>query len=324
MKLNTRIYNIERTNAMRNAMRGRISVDDALEYFFENDTKMLEKLVDVYNYNMKMYHICSEDTDNILTVEKLRDMRIAAKFKIDEECFDNSEIHRRDRLRYARLCDILLTCIADVTMVESLIDFMRSDDAMSIESMILNGDLALEKAVEDDFVIDESFGSAYYPFTVKKTIRQWREDYMTGFEEELPSKLLEKIYGNDEYINVDIRDERKSNTTHILLTMSLSVAFNILYRNFDLENDYIVLDEWITACMDSDMIPSILYRYCVTTSVPHTIAFIVHNIAWITNALFIFAQDSKSFIKFVDEKMDGSYDRDLVKKYFNIVKKDSV
>lgn len=320
MKLNSRIYNIERTNAMRNAMRGRMSVDDALEYFFENDTKMLEKLVDVYNYNMKMYHTCGEDTDNILTVEKLRDIRVAAKFKIDED----TQIHRYDRLKYARLCDILLTCIADVTMVESLIDFMRSDDAMSIESMILAGDLALEKAVEDDFVIDESFGNAYYPFTVKKTIRQWREDYMTGFEEELPSKLLEKIYGNEEYINVDIQDEKKANTTLILLTMSLSVAFNILYRNFDLEDDYIGLDEWITACMDSDMIPSVLYRYCVTTAVAHAIAFIVHNIAWITNALFIFAQDSKSFIKFVDEKMDGSYDRDLIKKYFDIVKKDSV
>lgn len=320
MKLNNRIYNIERTATMRNAMRGRMSVDDALEYFFENDTKMLEKLVDVYNYNMKMYHICSEDTDNILTVEKLRDIRVAAKFKIDED----TQIHRYDRLKYARLCDILLTCIADVTMVESLIDFMRSDDAMSIESMILAGDLALEKAVEDDFVIDESFGNAYYPFTVKKTIRQWREDYMTGFEEELPSKLLEKIYGNEEYINVDIRDEKKANTTLILLTMSLSVAFNILYRNFDLEDDYIGLDEWITACMDSDMIPSVLYRYCVTTAVAHAIAFVVHNIAWITNALFIFAQDSKAFIKFVDEKMDGSYNRDTIKKYFDIVKKDSV
>lgn len=320
MKLNNRIYNIERTATMRNAMRGRMSVDDALEYFFENDTKMLEKLVDVYNYNMKMYHTCGEDTDNILTVEKLRDIRVAAKFKIDEDV----QIHRYDRLKYARLCDILLTCIADVTMVESLIDFMRSDDAMSIESMILAGDLALEKAVEDDFVIDESFGNAYYPFTVKKTIRQWREDYMTGFEEELPSKLLEKIYGNEEYINVDIQDEKKANTTLILLTMSLSVAFNILYRNFDLEDDYIGLDEWITACMDSDMIPSVLYRYCVTTAVAHAIAFIVHNIAWITNALFIFAQDSKSFIKFVDEKMDGSYDRDTIKKYFDIVKKDSV
>ena len=320
MKLNNRIYNIERTATMRNAMRGRMSVDDALEYFFENDTKMLEKLVDVYNYNMKMYHTCGEDTDNILTVEKLRDIRVAAKFKIDED----TQIHRYDRLKYARLCDILLTCIADVTMVESLIDFMRSDDAMSIESMILAGDLALEKAVEDDFVIDESFGNAYYPFTVKKTIRQWREDYMTGFEEELPSKLLEKIYGNEEYINVDIQDEKKANTTLILLTMSLSVAFNILYRNFDLEDDYIGLDEWITACMDSDMIPSVLYRYCVTTAVAHAIAFIVHNIAWITNALFIFAQDSKSFIKFVDEKMDGSYDRDTIKKYFDIVKKDSV
>nr|DAR93321.1 MAG TPA: hypothetical protein [Caudoviricetes sp.] len=301
-------------------MRGRMSVDDALEYFFENDTKMLEKLVDVYNYNMKMYHTCGEDTDNILTVEKLRDIRVAAKFKIDED----AQIHRYDRLKYARLCDILLTCIADVTMVESLIDFMRSDDAMSIESMILAGDLALEKAVEDDFVIDESFGNAYYPFTIKKTIRQWREDYMTGFEEELPSKLLEKIYGNEEYINVDIQDEKKANTTLILLTMSLSVAFNILYRNFDLEDDYIGLDEWITACMDSDMIPSVLYRYCVTTAVAHAIAFIVHNIAWITNALFIFAQDSKSFIKFVNEKMDGSYDRDTIKKYFDIVKKDSV
>lgn len=320
MKLNNRIYNIERTATMRNAMRGRMSVDDALEYFFENDTKMLEKLVDVYNYNMKMYHTCGEDTDNILTVEKLRDIRVAAKFKIDED----TQIHRYDRLKYARLCDILLTCIADVTMVESLIDFMRSDDAMSIESMILAGDLALEKAVEDDFVIDESFGNAYYPFTVKKTIRQWREDYMTGFEEELPSKLLEKIYGNEEYINVDIQDERKANTTLILLTMSLSVAFNILYRNFYLEDDYIGLNEWITACMDSDMIPSVLYRYCVTTAVAHAIAFIVHNISWITNALFIFAQDSKSFIKFVDEKMDGSYDRDLIKKYFDIVKKDSV
>lgn len=320
MKLNNRIYNIERTATMRNAMRGRMSVDDALEYFFECDTKMLEKLVDVYNYNMKMYHTCGEDTDNILTVEKLRDIRVAAKFKIDED----AQIHRYDRLKYARLCDILLTCIADVTMVESLIDFMRSDDAMSIESMILNGDLALEKAVEDDFVIDESFGNAYYPFTVKKTIRQWREDYMTGFEEELPSKLLEKIYGNEEYINVDIQDEKKANTTLILLTMSLSVAFNILYRNFDLEDDYIGLDEWITACMDSDMIPSVLYRYCVTTAVAHAIAFIVHNIAWITNALFIFAQDSKSFVKFVDEKMDGSYDRDTIKKYFDIVKKDSV
>lgn len=320
MKLNSRIYNIERTATMRNAMRGRMSVDDALEYFFENDTKMLEKLVDVYNYNMKMYHICSEDTDNILTVEKLRDIRVAAKFKIDED----TQIHRYDRLKYARLCDILLTCIADVTMVESLIDFMRSDDAMSIESMILAGDLALEKAVEDDFVIDESFGNAYYPFTVKKTIRQWREDYMTGFEEELPSKLLEKIYGNEEYVNVDIQDEKKANTTLILMTMSLSVAFNILYRNFDLEDDYIGLDEWITACMDSDMIPSVLYRYCVTTAVAHAIAFIVHNISWITNALFIFAQDSKSFIKFVDEKMDGSYDRDTIKKYFDIVKKDSV
>ena len=320
MKLNNRIYNIERTATMRNAMRGRMSVDDALEYFFENDTKMLEKLVDVYNYNMKMYHTCGEDTDNILTVEKLRDIRVAAKFKIDED----AQIHRYDRLKYARLCDILLTCIADVTMVESLIDFMRSDDAMSIESMILAGDLALEKAVEDDFVIDESFGNAYYPFTIKKTIRQWREDYMTGFEEELPSKLLEKIYGNEEYINVDIQDEKKANTTLILLTMSLSVAFNILYRNFDLEDDYIGLDEWITACMDSDMIPSVLYRYCVTTAVAHAIAFIVHNIAWITNALFIFAQDSKSFIKFVNEKMDGSYDRDTIKKYFDIVKKDSV
>ena len=320
MKLNNRIYNIERTATMRNAMRGRMSVDDALEYFFENDTKMLEKLVDVYNYNMKMYHTCGEDTDNILTVEKLRDIRVAAKFKIDED----TQIHRYDRLKYARLCDILLTCIADVTMVESLIDFMRSDDAMSIESMILAGDLALEKAVEDDFVIDESFGNAYYPFTVKKTIRQWREDYMTGFEEELPSKLLEKIYGNEEYINVDIQDEKKANTTLILLTMSLSVAFNILYRNFYLEDDYIGLDEWITACMDSDMIPSVLYRYCVTTAVAHIIAFVVHNIAWITNALFIFAQDSKSFIKFVDEKMDGSYDRDTIKKYFDIVKKDSV
>ena len=320
MKLNNRIYNIERTSTMRNAMRGRMSVDDALEYFFENDTKMLEKLVDVYNYNMKMYHTCGEDTDNILTVEKLRDIRVAAKFKIDED----AQIHRYDRLKYARLCDILLTCIADVTMVESLIDFMRSYDAMSIESMILAGDLALEKAVEDDFVIDESFGNAYYPFTVKKTIRQWREDYMTGFEEELPSKLLEKIYGNEEYINVDIQDEKKANTTLILLTMSLSVAFNILYRNFDLEDDYIGLDEWITACMDSDMIPSVLYRYCVTTAVAHAIAFIVHNIAWITNALFIFAQDSKSFIKFVDEKMDGSYDRNTIKKYFDIVKKDSV
>lgn len=320
MKLNNRIYNIERTATMRNAMRGRMSVDDALEYFFENDTKMLEKLVDVYNYNMKMYHTCGEDTDNILTVEKLRDIRVAAKFKIDED----TQIHRYDRLKYARLCDILLTCIADVTMVESLIDFMRSDDAMSIESMILAGDLALEKAVEDDFVIDESFGNAYYPFTVKKTIRQWREDYMTGFEEELPSKLLEKIYGNEEYINVDIQDERKANTTLILLTMSLSVAFNILYRNFYLEDDYIGLDEWITACMDSDMIPSVLYRYCVTTAVAHIIAFVVHNIAWITNALFIFAQDSKAFIKFVDEKMDGSYNRDTIKKYFDIVKKDSV
>lgn len=320
MKLNNRIYNIERTATMRNAMRGRMSVDDALEYFFENDTKMLEKLVDVYNYNMKMYHTCGEDTDNILTVEKLRDIRVAAKFKIDEDV----QIYRYDRLKYARLCDILLTCIADVTMVESLIDFMRSDDAMSIESMILAGDLALEKAVEDDFVIDESFGNAYYPFTVKKTIRQWREDYMTGFEEELPSKLLEKIYGNEEYINVDIQDEKKANTTLILLTMSLSVAFNILYRNFYLEDDYIGLDEWITACMDSDMIPSVLYRYCVTTAVAHIIAFVVHNIAWITNALFIFAQDSKSFIKFVDEKMDGSYNRDIIKKYFDIVKKDSV
>ena len=320
MKLNSRIYNIERTATMRNAMRGRMSVDDALEYFFENDTKMLEKLVDVYNYNMKMYHTCGEDTDNILTVEKLRDIRVAAKFKIDED----TQIHRYDRLKYARLCDILLTCIADVTMVESLIDFMRSDDAMSIESMILAGDLALEKAVEDDFVIDESFGNAYYPFTVKKTIRQWREDYMTGFEEELPSKLLEKIYGNEEYINVDIQDEKKANTTLILLTMSLSVAFNILYRNFYLEDDYIGLDEWITACMDSDMIPSVLYRYCVTTAVAHAIAFIVHNISWITNALFIFAQDSKAFIKFVDKKMDGSYDRDTIKKYFDIVKKDSV
>ena len=106
--------------------------------------------------------------------------------------------------------------------------------------------------------------------------------------------------------------------------MSLSVAFNILYRNFYLEDDYIGLDEWITACMDSDMIPSVLYRYCVTTAVAHIIAFVVHNIAWITNALFIFAQDSKSFIKFVDEKMDGSYDRELIKKYFDIVKKDSV
>lgn len=320
MKLNSKVYNIERTATMRNTLRGRMSVDDALEHFFENDTKMLEKLIDVYNYNMKMYHTCGEDTDNILTVEKLRDMRVAAKFKIDED----AQIHRYDRLKYARLCDMLLTCIADVTMVESLIDFMRSNDAMSIESMILNDDLALEKAVEDDFVIDESFGNAYYPFTVKKTIRQWREDYMTGFEEELPSKLLEKIYGNEEYINVDIQDEKKANTTLILLTMSLSVAFNILYRNFDLEDDYIGLDEWITACMDSDMIPSVLYRYCVTTAVAHAIAFIVHNIAWITNALFIFAQDSKSFIKFIDEKIDGPYDKNLIKKYFDIVKKDSI
>lgn len=320
MKLNSRIYNIERTNAMRNAMRGRMSVDDALEYFFENDTKMLEKLIDVYNYNMKMYHTCGEDADNILTVDKLRDIRIAAKFKIDEE----PQIHRYDRLKYARLCDMLLTCIADVTMVESLIDFMRSDDAMSIEAMILDGDLALEKAVEDDFVIDESFGNTYYPFTVKKTIRQWREDYMTGFEEELPSKLLEKIYGNEEYINVDIRDEKKANTTLILITMSLSVAFNVLYKNFDLEDDYISLDEWITACMDSDMIPSVLYRYSVTTAVAHIMDFVVHNISWITNALFIFAQDSKGFIKFIDEKVDGPYDRALIKKYFDIVKKDSV
>lgn len=320
MKLNSRIYNIERTNAMRNAMRGRMSVDDALEYFFENDTKMLEKLIDVYNYNMKMYHTCGEDADNILTVDKLRDIRIAAKFKIDED----TQIHRYDRLKYARLCDMLLTCIADVTMVESLIDFMRSDDAMSIESMILNGDLALEKAVEDDFVIDESFGNTYYPFTVKKTIRQWREDYMTGFEEELPSKLLEKIYGNEEYINVDIRDEKKANTTLILITMSLSVAFNVLYKNFDLEDDYISLDEWITACMDSDMIPSVLYRYSVTTAVAHIMDFVVHNISWITNALFIFAQDSKAFTKFIDEKVDGPYDKSLTKKYFDIVKKDSV
>lgn len=320
MKLNSRIYNIERTNTMRNAMRGRMSVDDALEYFFENDTKMLEKLIDVYNYNMKMYHTCGEDTDNILTVDKLRDIRIAAKFKRDEE----PQIHRYDRLKYARLCDMLLSCIADVTMVESLIDFMRSDDATSIEAMILDGDLALEKAVEDDFVIDESFGNTYYPFTVKKTIRQWREDYMTGFEEELPSKLLEKIYGNEEYINVDIQDEKKANTTLILLTMSLSVAFNVLYKNFDLEDDYISLDEWITACMDSDMIPSVLYRYSVTTAVAHIMDFVVHNISWITNALFIFAQDSKAFIKFIDEKVDGPYDRALVKKYFDIVKKDSV
>lgn len=320
MKLNSKVYNIERTSTMRNTIRGRTSVDDALEYFFENDTKMLEKLVDVYNYNMKMYHTCGEDTDNILTVEKLRDIRVAAKFKVDED----AQIHRYDRLKYARLCDMLLTCIADVTMAESLIDFMRSNDAMSIESMILNDDLALEKAVEDDFAIDESFGNAYYPFTVKKTIRQWREDYMTGFEEDLPSKLLEKIYGNEEYVNVDIQDEKKANTTLILITMSLSVAFNILYQNFDLEDDYIGLDEWITACMDSDMIPSVLYRYCVTTAVAHIMDFIVHNISWITNALFIFAQDSKSFIKFVDEKMDGSYDRDLIKKYFDIVKKDSV
>ena len=320
MKLNSKVYNIERTSTMRNTIRGRTSVDDALEYFFENDTKMLEKLVDVYNYNMKMYHTCGEDIDNILTVEKLRDIRVAAKFKVDED----AQIHRYDRLKYARLCDMLLTCIADVTMVESLIDFMRSNDAMSIESMILNDDLALEKAVEDDFAIDESFGNAYYPFTVKKTIRQWREDYMTGFEEDLPSKLLEKIYGNEEYVNVDIQDEKKANTTLILITMSLSVAFNILYQNFDLEDDYIGLDEWITACMDSDMIPSVLYRYCVTTAVAHIMDFIVHNISWITNALFIFAQDSKSFIKFVDEKMDGSYDRDLIKKYFDIVKKDSV
>ena len=320
MKLNSKVYNIERTSTMRNTIRGRTSVDDALEYFFENDTKMLEKLVDVYNYNMKMYHTCGEDTDNILTVEKLRDIRVAAKFKVDED----AQVHRYDRLKYARLCDMLLTCIADVTMVESLIDFMRSNDAMSIESMILNDDLALEKAVEDDFVIDESFGNAYYPFTVKKTIRQWREDYMTGFEEDLPSKLLEKIYGNEEYVNVDIQDEKKANTTLILITMSLSVAFNILYQNFDLEDDYIGLDEWITACMDSDMILSVLYRYCVTTAVAHIMDFIVHNISWTTNALFIFAQDSKSFIKFVDEKMDGSYDRDLIKKYFDIVKKDSV
>ena len=320
MKLNSKVYNIERTSTMRNTIRGRTSVDDALEYFFENDTKMLEKLVDVYNYNMKMYHTCGEDIDNILTVEKLRDIRVAAKFKVDED----AQIHRYDRLKYARLCDMLLTCIADVTMAESLIDFMRSNDAMSIESMILNDDLALEKAVEDDFAIDESFGNAYYPFTVKKTIRQWREDYMTGFEEDLPSKLLEKIYGNEEYVNVDIQDEKKANTTLILITMSLSVAFNILYQNFDLEDDYIGLDEWITACMDSDMIPSVLYRYCVTTAVAHIMDFIVHNISWITNALFIFAQDSKSFIKFVDEKMDGSYDRDLIKKYFDIVKKDSV
>ncbi len=320
MKLNSRIYNIERTNAMRNAMRGRMSVDDALEYFFENDTKMLEKLIDVYNYNMKLYHTCGEDVDNILTVDKLRDIRIAAKFKIDEE----PQIHRYDRLKYARLCDMLLSCIADVTMVESLIDFMRSDDAMSIEAMILDGDLALEKAVEDDFVIDESFGNTYYPFTVKKTIRQWREDYMTGFEEELPSKLLEKIYGNEEYINVDIQDEKKANTTLILLTMSLSVAFNVLYKNFDLEDDYISLDEWITACMDSDMIPSVLYRYSVTTAVAHIMDFVVHNISWITNALFIFAQDSKAFIKFIDEKVDGPYNKSLIKKYFNIVKKDSV
>ena len=315
MKLNSKVYNIERTSTMRNAIRGRTSVDDALEYFFENDTKMLEKLVDVYNYNMKMYH-----TDNILTVEKLRDIRVAAKFKVDED----AQIHRYDRLKYARLCDMLLTCIADVTMVESLIDFMRSNDAMSIESMILNDDLALEKAVEDDFVIDESFGNVYYPFTVKKTIRRWREDYMTGFEEDLPSKLLEKIYGNEEYVNVDIQDEKKANTTLILITMSLSVAFNILYQNFDLEDDYIGLDEWITACMDSDMIPSVLYRYCVTTAVAHIMDFIVHNISWITNALFIFAQDSKAFIKFIDEKIDGPYDKNLIKKYFDIVKKDSV
>ena len=320
MKLNSKVYNIERTSTMRNTLRGRMSVDDALEHFFENDTKMLEKLVDVYNYNMKMYHTCGEDTDNILTVEKLRDMRVAAKFKIDEDV----RIHRYDRLKYARLCDMLLTCIADVTMVDSLIDFMRSNDAMSIESMILNDDLALEKAVEDDFVIDESFGNTYYPFTVKKTIRQWREDYMTGFEEELPSKLLEKIYGNEEYVNVDIQDEKKANTTLILLTMSLSVAFNILYQNFDLEDDYIGLDEWITACMDSDMIPSVLYRYSVTTAVAHIMDVIVHNISWITNALFIFAQDSKAFIKFIDEKIDGPYDKNLIKKYFDIVKKDSV
>lgn len=323
MKLNSKVYNIERTSTMRNAIRGRTSVDEALGYFFECDTKMLEKLIDVYNYNMRMYHMCGEYTDNILTVEKLRDIRVAAKFRIGE-AYDNSKIYRQDRLRYARLCDMLLTCIADVTMVEGLIDFMRSNDAMSIESMLFAGDLATEKTVEDDFVIEDNLDYAYFPFTVKKTVKEWREHYLASSEEEIPSKILEKIYGNEEFITTNITNEKMLNTTLILITMSLSVAFNILYKNFELEEDYITLDEWITACMDSDMIASVLYSYCVTTSVSHIMDFVVHNISWITDVLFREKANVRKFINVADDNMDGSYDRVLIKKYFDIVQKESI
>ena len=323
MKLNSKIYNIERTSTMRNAIRGRTSVDEALEYFFECDTKMLEKLIDVYNYNMRMYHMCGEYTDNILTVEKLRDIRVAAKFRIGE-AYDNSKIYRQDRLRYARLCDMLLTCIADVTMVEGLMEFMRSNDAMSIESMLLDGDLAVEKTVEDDFLIEDNIDHAYFPFTVKKTVKEWREHYLSIYEEEIPSNILEKIYGNEEFITTNITNEKKLNTTLILITMSLSVAFNILYKNFELEEDYITLDEWITACMDSDMIASVLYSYCVTTSVSYIMDFVVHNISWITDVLFREKANVRKFINVADDNMDGSYDRVLIKKYFDIVQKESI
>ena len=320
MKLNSKVYNIERTSTMRNAIRGRTSVDDALEYFFECDTKMLEKLIDVYNYNMRMYHMCGEYTDNILTVEKLRDIRVAAKFKISED----TRIRRQDRLRYTKLCDALLYCIADVTMVEGLMEFMRSNDAMSIESMLLAGDLAVEKTVEDDFLIEDNIDYAYFPFTVKKTVKEWREHYLSSSEEEIPSNILEKIYGNEEFITTNITNEKMLNTTLILITMSLSVAFNILYRNFELEMDYITLSEWITACMDSDMISSVLYSYCVTTSVPYIMDFIVHNIAWVTDALFRGKANIRKFINVANDNIDGPCDEVLIKKYFDIVQKDSI
>lgn len=320
MKLNSKVYNIERTSTMRNAIRGRTSVDDALEYFFECDTKMLERLIDVYNYNMRMYHMCGEYTDNILTVEKLRDIRVAAKFKISED----TRIRRQDRLRYTKLCDALLYCIADVTMVEGLMEFMRSNDAMSIESMLLAGDLAVEKTVEDDFLIEDTIDYAYFPFTVKKTVKEWREHYLSSSEEEIPSNILEKIYGNEEFITTNITNEKMLNTTLILITMSLSVAFNILYRNFELEMDYITLSEWITACMDSDMISSVLYSYSVTTSVPHIMDFVVHNIAWVTDALFRGKANIRKFINVANDNMDGPCDEVLIKKYFDIVQKDSI
>ena len=312
MRLNKEKVESKVNRIVKDYVRNRIDIVDVLEYYFHNDSERLDKIIRRFNDETFEKRRGMLDGGLPLTMEDIKDFRY----------YLNEVNHNVDKKAQIRSLDIqrrLLDIIAEDAMSHDLEEILTEyDDTTSIQYMLYNDILCGARFVESDLLCGRTFGNRYSPYYIKYTWEEYKEMYFPNLAES--DEYAYKLLTSDRAIYIGDNNYNR-NTVCTLVTLAFATAIAIMYERHNMEDEGITKKEYLTSCINSDIIVDVLNDLCISSSVSDILYFMVDTIDEIFEAMYI--RRSKAYLlEYIEIRCEGEIDIKRVENYINEVYKE--